>query len=805
MRTLITLFFFLFFTLGFSQRPIHTVYLSMSDATTNVVLEGVEIKIFELTLSNFTNKEGSVELKLEEDIYQMIIFKEGYRMIKEELIVKGDLVLKFRLDKLENNLKPIEIIALADHSFSNDRLNNVEGTSIYAGKKNDVILMDKINANLATNNPRQIFAKVAGLNIWESDAAGLQMGIGGRGLSPNRTSNFNTRQNGYDMAADALGYPESYYTPPSESIDRIEVIRGASSLQYGSQFGGVVNFVSKKGTKDKPFEFLSRQSLGSFGLYNTFNSVGGTIKNRLNYYTFYQYKKGNGWRENSNFNQQTAYAALRYSINENVEISGDYTRMTYLAHQPGGLSDQMFLQNPQQSIRDRNWFKVNWNLFSLSLNYKISSKSELNIRNYGLVASRLALGFLGSINRADPLQERELISGFFKNFGNETRFLTRYKLKKSMGVFLVGTRYYQGKTATQQGLASNGFDADFRYLNPTNLENSDYTFPSKNWAAFVENIFYINEKWSITPGFRFENIQTSSGGYYKIRNTDLAGNVIYEETIETTSQYKRNVPLAGIGFSYKKSTVFESYANISQNYRAINFSDVQIVNPNSRVDPNIQDEYGFNADIGWRGKLKNIFTYDISLFMLKYDNRIGEILQTDESNFTVYRFRTNIADSRNLGVEFFAEMDVLKIFNDSTEHSLKLFVNTSFIDARYLYSEQSAVSNNKVELVPSINLKTGLGYSYQDFSVQTQFSYISEQFSDATNSEFTSNAIYGLIPSYFVLDFSASYSYKRWKLESGINNFTNENYFTRRAVSYPGPGIIPSEVRNFYCTLQFKF
>ena len=246
MRNLSTLFFFLFFTLGFSQRPIHTVYFSMSDATTNVVLEGVEIKIYELTLSNFTNKEGTVELKLEGDIYQMIIFKEGYRMIKEELIVKGDLVLKFRLDKLENNLKPIEIIALEDNSFSNDRLNNVEGTSIYAGKKNDVILMDKINANLATNNPRQIFAKVAGLNIWESDAAGLQMGIGGRGLSPNRTSNFNTRQNGYDMAADALGYPESYYTPPSESIDRIEVIRGASSLQYGSQFGGVVNFVSKK-------------------------------------------------------------------------------------------------------------------------------------------------------------------------------------------------------------------------------------------------------------------------------------------------------------------------------------------------------------------------------------------------------------------------------------------------------------------------------------------------------------------------------------------------------------------------------
>jgi Fe(3+) dicitrate transport protein len=34
----------------------------------------------------------------------------------------------------------------------------------------------------------------------------VQLGLGGRGLSPNRNSNFNTRQNGYDTAAaDALG------------------------------------------------------------------------------------------------------------------------------------------------------------------------------------------------------------------------------------------------------------------------------------------------------------------------------------------------------------------------------------------------------------------------------------------------------------------------------------------------------------------------------------------------------------------------------------------------------------------------
>jgi Fe(3+) dicitrate transport protein len=262
--------------------------------------------------------------------------------------------------------------------------------------------------------------------------------------------------------------------------------------------------------------------------------------------------------------------------------------------------------------------------------------------------------------------------------------------------------------------------------------------------------------------------------------------------------------LAGIGISFKKSSAFEMYANISQNYRAINFSDLQIVNPNYRVDPNITDEYGFNSDLGFRGNLKNLFTYDVSLFFLKYNNRIGEVLRVDETNYTVYRYRTNIADSRNLGVEFYLETDVIRFFKDSSKHALRLFVNSALIDARYLDSEETAVAFNKVELVPDFTFKGGIGYSYKSFSINSQYSFTAMQYSDATNAETSSNAIYGIIPSYFVADLSASYSYKRFKIESGINNLTNQIYFTRRATSYPGPGILPAEGRNFYLTLQFR-
>ncbi len=225
----------------------------------------------------------------------------------------------------------------------------MEGTAIYEAKKSEVIVLSDVTANLATNNSRQIYSKVPGLNIWESDGAGLQLGIGGRGLSPNRTSNFNTRQNGYDISADALGYPESYYTPPAEAVEKIQIVRGAASLQYGTQFGGMINFVMKKGPANTPLELTSRQTIGSFGLFNSFNSLGGTT-GKLNYYTFYQRKQGNGWRPNSEFEVNTFFTDFNFQLTEKFFLCLEYTHMNYLAQQPGGLTDVQFLEDPQAVV-----------------------------------------------------------------------------------------------------------------------------------------------------------------------------------------------------------------------------------------------------------------------------------------------------------------------------------------------------------------------------------------------------------------------------------------------------------------------
>ncbi|MES2396530.1 MAG: TonB-dependent receptor [Bacteroidota bacterium] len=701
-------------------------------------------------------------------------------------------------------LNEVIIEAEKDNDFGITRLKQVEGTAIYAGKKNEVILLSDAAGNLATNNARQIYNKVAGLNIWESDGSGIQLGVGGRGLNPNRVSNFNTRQNGYDISADALGYPESYYTPPTEALERIEVVRGAASLQYGTQFGGFINFKFKKPPANKVFQLEAKQTIASFGFYNAFTSFSGT-KNKFSYSTFYQYKKGDGWRPNSAFEVHTAHVSLNYQFSEKFKVTAEYTLMDYIAQQAGGLTDNQFKKDPRQSYRTRNWFKVNWNLAALNFNYDISETSSINFRTFGLYAQRDAIGFLGLINRVDPMTERNLLQDKFRNVGAELRYAVQYNFMKSVSTLLVGGRYYRGLTLRKQGFGNDSKDADFNYLNPDDLEHSDYKFPSENTSLFTENVFRITPRLNVTPGVRFEYISTKSDGYYNEQYTDLAGNVIYKNKVQDNRSNYRSFVLLGLGIGYKISSNIEMYSNFSQNYRSINFNDMRIVNPNSKVDNNLQDEKGYSTDLGMRGNVKNYLNFDVSLFYLKYNNRIGSILLVDTFSYQPYRYRTNISDSRNIGLEAFAEVDIFKLIAGTKRKlGISLFGNLSLIDARYIDSKQKSYENNEVEFVPKTILRTGLSVSYKKLKLTFQYAKTGEQYTDATNAVYTSNAVTGLIPSYYVMDLAVSYSYKWLSVATGINNLTDNMYFTRRADGYPGPGIIPSDGRSYYITLGIK-
>jgi len=700
-----------------------------------------------------------------------------------------------------------------------ERLRDVSGVNIFSGKKNEVIRLSSIDANLVNNNSRQIFSRVPGVTIWENDGSGTQVAVGVRGLNPNRSWEFNTRQNGYDISSDVFGYPEAYYNPPMEAVGKIEIVRGGASLQYGSQFGGLLNYVLKKETDEKPFTFQSQNTVGSYGMLSSYNAISGNTK-KWNYLVYNQFRKGNGWRQNGKYEVRNTHAFLQYKINEKSSLSAEYSNMGYEIQQSGGLTDAQFKMDSRQSVRERNWFSTPWNVGALNFDTKIKENLSFNLKVFGLISQRNSIGFLAPSNIADTINtvlkdynNRQIDRDFYENIGSEFRGIYTYNLFNQKSNLAFGGRIYQANTTRKQrGKGDTGFDYNTNIL--TEKFPAELEFTTNNFAFFAENQFKLTEKFSITPGIRFENIVSDIKGRLNISGTNDI-NLIPQTT-------KRSLLLAGIGMEYKLKTT-NIYANISQAYRPVLFSDITPPSTTDVIDENLKDANGFNADLGYRGSSYEFLTFDVSAFYIQYNNRIGTIRKfiDDDPTKATYQFRTNLGKSVNKGIEAYLDLNITKAAKMNRKiGDINLFASLAFINARYVDLSTTTISgsapnivinevnlrSNKVEYAPTQIHNIGLTYSLAGFSTTMQTRISSAVFSDATNNE-TPNATgtSGKIDGYQVYDLSMEYKFlKNYNIRFNINNLTDTKYATRRAGGYPGPGLISGEGRSINLGIGIK-
>lgn len=700
------------------------------------------------------------------------------------------------IDTTSKELSPVEI--LTEGSKSRTQMPEVHGAIIYAGKKNEVIKPNKLNADLSINSTRQLFGRIPGIHIWENDGTGIQTNVATRGLSPNRSWEFNVRQNGYDISSEVFGYPEAYYAPPAEAVERIEVLRGASSLAYGPQVGGALNYILKKGPKDKVLEVEARHTIGSYGLNNTFVGLGGT-KNRLSYYGYIQQRSMDGWRENSRFNTYTVYGSLQYQINNKMTIGAEYTNMDYRAQQAGGLTDAQFKENARQSSRERNWFGTPWNVAALTFDYKINSKNEINIKAFGVLAERNSVGFTSAITTIDSAQfNRTVDRDFYENIGLEARYRRTYGLFGKDQTLTAGVRYYQGNTIRRQrGTGTPGAAFDLSLTNP--VWGRDMDFTTTNASVFAENALFIGKNFVFTQGLRYEYINNTSSGYTTLSNQQFG----------LTAARERNVLVYGIGAEYHLGKHSEIYANASTSYRPVMFADITPSATTEVIDENLQDASAMNADLGFRGSVKGL-AYDLGVFYLQYDNRIGRITENG------INYVRNLGTTETMGAEIYVEWNPFRQFNLSERTGdLEFFVSSAILQAEYTRWDNPAadanpalsIVGNKVENAPEQVHRAGVSYSFKKFNLTYQFNSVSEVFTDANNTETpTANAQAGKIDGYTLSDLTVSFRPSvNYVFSAGVNNLFDERYATRRAGGYPGPGLLPGNARTFFMTVGVKF
>lgn len=700
-------------------------------------------------------------------------------------------------------------------------LPEIVGTKINAGKKNSLVVLDQVNNVVVNNSMRQILAKVPGIQIWESDGSGIQIGIANRGLSPNRSWEFNIRQNGADISADPFGYPEAYYNPQMQAVQRVQIIRGAGALQYGPQFGGMINYIMKDGSNfRKPLQLECNQTLGSFGLYNAFVGLGGKGKKGY-YYTFFDRRSADGYRSNSQYQTQTMFGSATYQLGKKTTLTADYMRYFMQSQQPGGITDKELYSGLGATLshRSRNWFSTPWNTMNVKLNHELSQTSRIQLLLFGMSAIRHSVGNIAGILIPDTINqltgnyaERDLSTDKYKNVGAEISFLKHYRILGVRQTISTGIRVFRGQTQRfQKGIGSTGVDANYSTAKPFPVELAFNTF---NVAWFAEQIVRVNSRFIIIPGVRLESIQSTVVGRIGFAS---GGEAIPVQA----SPFNRKFLLGGMSAEYHLKNGIEIYGNLTQNYRPALFSDLQAMPGTEQIDPNLKDATGSNNDLGFRGRRGNWLYFDGSLFVLQYNNRIGRITRINDLGNAV-TVKTNVGNSVSTGIEGILDIDWVKKLKPTGMWGLPIYLSYALTNAKYgdynITVKNTAgkyetlnLKGNWVENAPRHILRAGMGFQLKSKSNparqilnQIQWSYVSGCYSDANNTLTPlSTGVNGYIPEYHIFDWNTTFSVnQKVQIKFSINNLMNRSYFTRRSGGYPGPGLLPSDGRSILCSVN---
>lgn len=484
---------------------------------------------------------------------------------------------------------------------------DVQGTYLYAGKKTDIISMSITDADISLKSGRQVFAKVPGVFVYDMDGSGNQVNIATRGLDPHRGWELNNRKDGILTNSDMYGYPASHYSMPFESIDRIEFVRGTASLQYGAQYGGMLNYVSKKPDSTKVFSFESINTVGSYRMLSSYNAIGGTI-GKISYYVYNYNKSREGYRKGEQTASQAQSLMLQYRPSAKVLLQAEWSRSAYLYKIPGQLTDAMFNADPQQATRNRNYFNPDIHIPSLQLEWRPSAGTEIKLITSAVLGTRNSVLFDKPANIRDTINlatgaynNRQVDIDRFNSYTTELRIMQHYSTGKYMSTLVAGIQYMNNDLHRRQlGKGTTGSDFDLSLVDP--VWGRDIHLKTGNIAFFAENKWQLSKRMELTTGVRVE-----SG------TTNMTGKINYYPDHAVPVQMKHRFPLLGMGWLYRVNERIQLYAGWSQSYRPMVFKDLIPSSVYEKVDPAIRDSKGYNAEAGFKGT-RGGWKWDISFF-----------------------------------------------------------------------------------------------------------------------------------------------------------------------------------------------
>jgi Fe(3+) dicitrate transport protein len=641
--------------------------------------------------------------------------------------------------------------------------------------------------------------KIPGVNVRDEEGFGLRPNIGIRGINPTRSTKVLLLEDGIPLSYAPYGDNASYYHPPIDRFEAVEVVKGAGQVLYGPvTVSGVVNYL----TPVPPS--TPSGSLTLFGGYRDyFNghlNWGGTWGD-TGFLVDVMRKQGEGARENlrHGLNDVNLKLVTALGTRQSLTLRGNYysedSNVTY-----SGLREDEYRENPRQNPFRNDFFYGGRHGASATHSIILNERAIVTTNIYASIFNR-DWWRQSSNSSQRPNDSADPACGGMINLnttcGNEGRLrgYTTWGVEPHVrfnhGLFGI-------KNDSDFGFRVHFENQDRRQENGTRPMSRTGTIVESNvrknqaYSVFLQNRF-VAGKFALTPGIRVERID-----YERTNNLADGGAGVTGETDLT-----QFVP--GLGLAYSVRDDLTVFAGAHRGFAPPRTEDIIDNNTGGAVD--LDPELSWNYEVGLRGRLHPAAGVEATFFRMDYENQIVPASLAGGVGTLV----TNGGQTLHQGIEFAGRFDLgtaLGVRHNVYVRSAYTYVPVSkFTGTRFSsvggFSTVS-VTNNRLPYAPRHLVNTIVGYGHpRGIDALIEAVYVGEQFGDDLNTvEPTPDGQRGLIPGNTT--WNAVFNYNIETLRTTVF-VTVKNLLDRTFIVDQTRGILPNSPRLLQAGLKVQF
>ncbi len=696
-------------------------------------------------------------------------------------------------DTIEIVLDPVPVAA--DISVSSSYLvGTTENLDDVSGAANRIDR--QILENSRVFNAYEALRKVPGIHVRDEEGFGVRPNIAIRGLDPTRSRKVLLLEDGIPLSFAPYGDNSSYYHPPAERYESVEVVKGTSQIVYGPHtVGGVINYITPNPSERPTFSLKLVGGNRDFfnGSFTGSGAIGDT-----GLFASYTRKQGDGARPFISSKLNDLSTKVVHAPNERHSLTFKFTYFREHSNATAsGLTEAEYADDPRGNIFRNDFFFGDRTAVSLSHTGVLTESLFVTTNAYASFFERewwrQSSNSSQRPNRLNVDPDCLSLADLNTTCGIEGR-VRKYQI---YGVAPSVTWEYGSDTRLRGELRTGlrvHYEIQNRVLEVGDLPTSRSGFRTEdNWrrtlaySGFVRNRFVFGDL-AVTPGVRVEHIRNE-------RENRITSPVRRGEATVTAV-------IPGIGITYSALPRTTIFAGV---HRGFSPPAVDEIISNSGGVIELDSEESWNYEAGVRTNPVRGVSLEATAFRMDFQNQIVPASLAGGMGSAL----TNGGETLQQGLEFAAQIDTSALLDSDQNFYLRTAYTwlpvAEFRGSRFSTADPDVlITGNRLPYAPENLLTTSLGYAHpKGVDAFIENVYIGRQFGDDLNQiDPTANGQIGALQAQTYWNATVNYTVENWRTTFFV---TAKNIFDRTFVVDRSRGNLPSSPRLMQAGVKFNF